>query len=168
LKILYTTPILQYPSIGGPYLRAENSIKALTRICEIDIIHRASHLCVETKRTNIHFSQCANKCTTLYYFSKYKFVRLFQKLFSLLIFDKDNKNIDFFLSYIKNNNIEIVWFGFGNISYNLMRKIKLKFPSVKIVCDTDSVWSRFELRGIPFVNFIQAIIIKIKGKVHWF
>jgi glycosyltransferase involved in cell wall biosynthesis len=156
--------MLHYPSVGGPYLRAENSIKALTRICEIDIIHRASHSCLEVKRTNIHFSRYANKYTTLYYFSKYKFVRLFQKIFSLFFFDKDTKHINFFLTYIKNNNIEIIWFGHGQISYHLMKKIKLEFPSVKIVCETDSVWSRFVLRGVPYVNFMHAITKRIIGK----
>lgn len=164
MKILYTTPQLQHPSVGGPYLRVENSIKALTRISEIDIIYRASHLSKEVKKTNIYFSRYANKYTTLYYFSKYKPVRLLQQLTSLFFFDKDTKHINFFLSYIKNNNIEIIWFGYGQISYHLMKKIKLEFPRVKIVCDTDSVWSRFVLRGIPYVNFMHAITKKIIGK----
>jgi glycosyltransferase involved in cell wall biosynthesis len=163
LNILYTTPILHYPSIGGPYLRIENSIKALARISKIDIIYRASHPCREEKKTNIYFSKYTKKYTSLYYFSKYRYIRFFQKIFCLF-FDKDKKHINFFLSYIKNNNIEIIWFGFGNISYHLMKKIKLELPKVKIVCDTDSVWSRFVLRGIPYVNFMHAIRKRIIGK----
>jgi glycosyltransferase involved in cell wall biosynthesis len=163
LKILYTTPVLNYPSVGGPYLRIENSIKALTIVSKIDIIYRAPHPCIEVKKTNAHFSKYTKKYTSLYYFSKYSFIRFFQKIL-FLFFDKDIKHINFFLSYIKNNNIEIVWFGYGNISYYLMKKIKLEFPEIKIVCDTDSVWSKFVLRGIPHVNLIHAIIKEIKGK----
>ncbi len=163
MKILYTTPILNYPSIGGPYLRIENSIKALTKVSEIDIIYRASYPCREVKKTNIHFSKYTKKYTSLYYFSKFRFVRFFQKIF-FFFFDKDIKHINFFLSYIKNNNVKIIWFGYGNVSYYLMKKIKLEFPEIKIVCDTDSVWSRFVLRGIPHVNFINALIKRIKGK----
>ena len=140
MNILYTTPVLHYPSIGGPHLRIENSIKALTKVSKIDIIYRASHPCAEVKKTNIYFSKYTKKYTSLYYFSR------------------------FFFSYIKNNNIEIIWFGYGNISYQLMKKIKLEFPRVKIVCDTDSVWSRFVLRGIPYVNFMHATIKRIIGK----
>ena len=163
MNILYTTPVLHYPSIGGPHLRIENSIKALTKVSKIDIIYRASHPCAEVKKTNIYFSKYTKKYTSLYYFSRYRFIRFFQKIFSLF-FDKDLKHINFFFSYIKNNNIEIIWFGYGNISYQLMKKIKLEFPRVKIVCDTDSVWSRFVLRGIPYVNFMHATIKRIIGK----
>ena len=163
MKILFITPILGYPPIGGPELRIANSIKALKKVSKIDIIYRASHPCAVVKKTNIYFSKYTKKYTSLYYFSRYRFIRFFQKIFSLF-FDKDTKHINFFLSYIKNNNIEIVWFGYGNISYHLMKKIKLEFPRVKIVCDTDSVWSRFVLRGIPYVNFMHAIIKRIIGK----
>ena len=45
-KILYTTPELLYPAAGGPYLRVENSIKAINKISELHIICRM-------KRTNV-------------------------------------------------------------------------------------------------------------------
>ena len=31
-KILFATPVLGYPAVGGPKLRIENSIKALSQI----------------------------------------------------------------------------------------------------------------------------------------
>lgn len=163
MNILYTTPVLNYPPISGPHLRIDSSIKALTKVSKIDIIYRAPYPCIEVKKTNIHFSKYTKKYTSLYYFSKFRLVRFFQKIF-FIFYDKDIKHINFFLSYIKNNNIRIIWFGFGNISYHLMKKIKLEFPNVKIVCETESVWSRFVLRGIPYVNFIHAMIIGIVGK----
>ena len=42
---------------------------------------------------------------------------------------------------IAKSNINIIWFGFGNISYDLMKEIKTKSPHLKLICDTDSVWS---------------------------
>ena len=36
--ILFTSPIMEHPAAGGPELRIENSIKALSRICELDVI----------------------------------------------------------------------------------------------------------------------------------
>jgi hypothetical protein len=38
IEILYITPVLLHPAAGGPALRVENSIKALTRIAKIHII----------------------------------------------------------------------------------------------------------------------------------
>ena len=39
-KILFTTPILDHPATGGPALRIENSIKALSQISEFYIHSR--------------------------------------------------------------------------------------------------------------------------------
>jgi hypothetical protein len=40
MRILFTSPIMEHPASGGPQLRIENSIKALSRISELDIINR--------------------------------------------------------------------------------------------------------------------------------
>ena len=32
MRVLFTTPILEHPAAGGPQLRIENSIKALSRV----------------------------------------------------------------------------------------------------------------------------------------
>jgi glycosyltransferase involved in cell wall biosynthesis len=63
--------------------------------------------------------------------------------------------------YIRENNIDVVWFGYGNISYHLMKNVKGKLPDVKMVCDTDSVWSKFILRELPY-----EIDIKRKNKLQ--
>jgi glycosyltransferase involved in cell wall biosynthesis len=44
---------------------------------------------------------------------------------------------------------DVVWLGYGNISYPLLRYIK-GHSNLKTVVDTDSVWSRFILRGLPY------------------
>ena len=41
MRVLFTTAILEHPAAGGPQLRIENSIKALSRVCELDVINRA-------------------------------------------------------------------------------------------------------------------------------
>ena len=42
----------------------------------------------------------------------------------------------------------LIWFGYGNISWQLILEIKSRRPDIKVVCDTDSVWSRFILREL--------------------
>jgi glycosyltransferase involved in cell wall biosynthesis len=48
-------------------------------------------------------------------------------------------------------NASLIWLGYGNISYDLLKYIKSR-SSYKVVVDTDSVWSRFVLRGIDFAG----------------
>src|ERR1700753_2402364 len=40
MKILFTTPVLEHPPAGGPELRIENSIKALTRLGQVWLVSR--------------------------------------------------------------------------------------------------------------------------------
>jgi len=133
-------------------LRIENSIKALSRVCELDIIHCASVLTDEVLQTDQYFSQYANHYLTLYDYSRSRIIRFFQKCLYRLFGYRSNKNFQRIVKYIKQNKIKIVWFGYGNISYALICAIKAEIPTVKVVCDTDSVWSRFILRELPFAE----------------
>jgi len=46
---------------------------------------------------------------------------------------------------------DVIWLGYGNISYPLLRYLK-EHSDYKVVLDTDSVWSRFVLRELPFAK----------------
>jgi glycosyltransferase involved in cell wall biosynthesis len=46
---------------------------------------------------------------------------------------------------------EVIWLGYGGISYPLLKYIK-SHSDRKVVMDTDSVHSRFVLRGLPFAK----------------
>jgi glycosyltransferase involved in cell wall biosynthesis len=46
---------------------------------------------------------------------------------------------------------DVIWLGFGNISYLLLKHIK-QHSGLPVVVDTDSVWSRYVLRGLPFAK----------------
>ena len=43
MKVLFTTPVLEHPAAGGPQLRIENTIKALSSVTELSIIYQANH-----------------------------------------------------------------------------------------------------------------------------
>ena len=58
----------------------------------------------------------------------------------------------FIINHVERRNIDIVWFGFGNISYPLIKAVKNSRPDLKVVCDSDSVWSRFLLRELPYIS----------------
>jgi polysaccharide biosynthesis protein PslH len=59
-------------------------------------------------------------------------------------------NAPFLIDYVRQHSIDVVWLGFGNVSYPLLHEIKRRAPEIKVVCDTDAVWSRFVLRELPF------------------
>jgi glycosyltransferase involved in cell wall biosynthesis len=45
--------------------------------------------------------------------------------------------------------VEIIWLGYGNVSYPLLKYLKAHCD-LPVVVDTDSVWSRFVRRGMAF------------------
>ena len=46
----------------------------------------------------------------------------------------------------------------------MIAALKAEIPSVKIICDTDSVWSRFILRELPFATDNRRQKIEFAGK----
>ena len=167
MNILYTTPILLHPAAGGPALRVENSIKALDRISKLYIIARLSRTQIGGKMAEEFYRQLSykfefspstalnNKLPIVTFNIKYirgmlnLCIRAIRKIIGLL-FRVDDAG--YICEYIEEHNIDVVWFGYGNISYDLMKKLKERLPEIKMVCDTDSVWSRFLLRELPFEN----------------
>jgi glycosyltransferase involved in cell wall biosynthesis len=134
-KILFTTSVLEHPPAGGPALRIENSIKALSNVSELHVVSRIP-------KTRIGRDDAEN-----YYSS---ICRNFGYSPSAIKEGELKEDADYLINYADRNDIGIIWFGYGNISYDLMKEIKTRRPDFKIVCDTDSVYSRYVLREIPF------------------
>ena len=163
MRVLFTTPILEHPAAGGPQLRIENTIKALSKVTELSVIYQANHPCLEVDKTNEFFARFANKYYAVYKYPRNKLLRFIlrglRRLFSLEYDSQPEAIIDF----VKANNIDVIWFGYGNISFPLISLIKKAVPDVKVVCDTDSVWSRFVLRELPFSSGRRKERIKKAG-----
>lgn len=149
MKILFTTPVLEHPAAGGPQLRIENSIIALNKISELHVISRVDRNQIGGEEAETFYTRnCRNfsYSPSVSNLNKNKFIRKFQRVFRRFFCD-DSK---FIIDYINKNDISIIWYGYGNISFDMMKKIKSERPGVKVVCDTDSVWSKFVLRELPF------------------
>jgi len=158
LKILFTTPVLEHPPAGGPNLRIENSIIALNKITELHLLSRLSRIKIGGKEAEDFFKLHCNKFLYAPSVSQdNEFVKKFKRIF---LRKKNGKNPDnlikkdaeFIIKYAKKNKIDIIWFGYGNVSYGLMKKINELNPKLKLICDTDSVWSRFVLRELPYIK----------------
>ena len=167
MRVLFTTPVLEHPPAGGPPLRIENSIKALSRVCQLDIIHRAYKQTPETDATDMFYRGYAEKYTTIYSsipnpsHSKHhsRFRRLVDRIFKKTVL----RHASFILDHVDRRQIDVVWFGYGNISYSLIREVKKRRPKLQVVCDTDSIWSRFVLRELPYAKGLRKLTIFFSG-----
>jgi len=156
MKILFTTPILEHPAAGGSQLRIENSIIALNRISDLHVLSRVEKVALGGDAADKFFRE---HCREFVYLpsitglsgNRYirKSQRIARKLLRDLLFEND---ADFIIDYAEKINIDILWFGYGNISYPLIKEIKRKRPSFKVVCDTDSVESRYRFRELPYAS----------------
>jgi glycosyltransferase involved in cell wall biosynthesis len=166
--VLFATPVLHHPPVGGPTLRIENSIKALSQISDLYIYCRIPPGAIGgTKAVSYYQQYCKN-----FYFSfalSSKFSQFIQKainfiqraanflsrrILQLEIFKpRSNTKEDFqdLISLADNIKADVIWLGYGNISYPLLKYIK-QHSNYKVVLDTDSVWSRFILRELPFIE----------------
>lgn len=176
MKVLFTTPVIEYPPADGPSLRICNSIRALNRVCELHILSRRHKQLMGGDKSELYY---AKYCHAFEYAPSVKSnmsnntqdkskgiigrircrgVELLRRIINKINYIL-NTDSNYIVDYVKKNNIDIIWFGFGSISFDLMKSVKCKLPNIKIVCDTDSVWSRFILREL---NTLNGIINKKK------
>ena len=151
MKVLFTSPFLMYPAAGGPYLRSENSVKALAAVSELHVISRIApfamggHSAVEFYKK---WSKVFLFAPTVANLSSNRYIRFIQRHLRRFL----SNDAKFIVRYAKKHDIQIIWFGFGNVSFPLMKQISELEPSLRLICDTDSVWSRFIFRELPFVD----------------
>lgn len=167
-RILFTSPILGYPAIGGPELRILNSIRALSQVSELHIVSRRS---MESIGGAASAKYLEDTCEHLAFAASVsdrnlsqKVQRRLAKISRLTPVDTELEDFEFIAKYAKLIRTDIIWLGYGCISYPLLRYLKEQFD-IPIVVDTDSVWSEFILRGIPFAKTAeQAAKIEAEGR----
>lgn len=148
-KIVFVSPVLEHPAAGGPQLRIENTIKALSTIAELHIVSLMDKQGLggdvgETfYRGYTHSFSYAPSITpspvrkVLYGIARRIGVNLRQR-----------DDAMFLRRMMERIGADILWVGYGNVSYPLISAMRAVYPAAKIVCDTDSVWSRFILREL--------------------
>ncbi|GAB6282471.1 MAG: hypothetical protein STSR0008_12170 [Ignavibacterium sp.] len=154
MKILFITPTFEYPANSGPTLRIENSIKALGKIADVHLLLRSKNASfLKEQHKGFIFNYCSNftaaPSESTFWLVK-KIANRIKRYFNYEINILNKIDARYIINYSKKNDIKLVWLGFGNVSFNLIYHLKKIEPHLKIVCDTDSVWSRFILRSLPF------------------
>jgi len=160
MKLLFTTPLVGVPPVGGPELRVANSIKALAKISELHIFPRCF---VSASTMRFLHEMCKGisytPVSTQYPVKKPMIPRAIRRVATKLlpatvssIRDKReaNEQADTLIRYAETQGINTVWFSYGCISYSLMRTIRRAAPNFRLICDTDSVWSQGICRRVPF------------------
>ena len=163
-RVLYATPILRHPPTGGPVLRVENSIKALNRMCELTVYCRiAEDKIGGAPATAFYRRHCRRFLFSPHVVSEnprailarraVNFVSrrlLGRVLLPVTYHGPWEEFVDVIAAAVK-VKADVIWLGYGNISYPLLRYLKEHSPC-PVVLDTDSVWSRFLLRGLPYAT----------------
>jgi glycosyltransferase involved in cell wall biosynthesis len=151
--------VIQFPPHGGPALRIANTIKVLAETSELTVACRESREAAGD--STVHFLQSRAARVRCIGQSLARGGRLgslarratrriaganwsIEKDTEILAFDK-------LLKLIRQTQPDLVWLGYGNISYPLLRHLK-QHVEIPVVVDTDSVWSRFVLRGLPYAK----------------
>jgi len=176
--VVFTTPVLQHPPIGGPALRIENSILALARISHLHLHSRVDWRDMGGVAAEKFFGEnvvsfrlgaahgrftsavrrlaCGHKLLIKRGAGRIP-VRVLNRLFHRVIcciHELVNKGDEAheIVKLAHRVGARIVWFGYGNISHDLMKRVREIDPGLRLVCDTDSVWSRFILRELEVEN----------------
>jgi len=158
-KVLYITSLLEHPAAGGPQLRVETSIKALSQLCELHVCSRRSLPDQLHGQTRSFFSKiCDNRVIFAAPTRKTALVtRVIRKMLRELGRNPQDsrtiKDAHFLVDYVHRQDIPLVWFGHATGgSYPLMKLMKKLDPGLRVICDTDSVWSRYVLRELPYAK----------------
>jgi glycosyltransferase involved in cell wall biosynthesis len=168
MNILFTTPILEHPPAGGPQLRIENSIKALHRVGKLYIVSRASKQMIGGQQAEDFYTgyaqefryspSCVGHCNNRY-------IRKAQRVFGSATGLDAARDSSYILKCVDEWKIDVVWLGYGNISFPLIKKLREARPHLKLVCDTDSIWSRFVLRELPYIkNSLRKLLVARRGR----
>ena len=163
VRVLFTTPVLRHPAIGGPTLRVQNSIKALSQISDLYIYSRVSLDALgganglsfyEQYCKGFHFAPSVSPDSGYSSFAKTVINLLSRRIVNRNLSATDQevwKDFRYLLDIAGDIKADVIWLGYGNISYPLLKYVK-SHSGYKVVLDTDSVWSRFVLTGLPFAE----------------
>jgi len=171
--IIFVSQVLEYPPTGGPQLRIDNTIKVLKRLTNIHLFNRDRSLSPnEYRRSSKYYKKNSYNYIDLIKLHSKSKNQKFKKLqikVSLLFFNIFAiKHALIITRYARKKRINLIWVGFGNLSFGLILFIKILYPQCKVIYDTDSVWSRYILREIPYAKFQRKLFLYLTGNLKRF
>ena len=164
--VLYITPMFGYPAFGGPRLRTYNTLRALARCVDVSLYLTQQPDTPDRERARAHL---LGFCRDAVFPAPPARPPLARRLVRRVLparwrarlrrgapsrqdpgpAERDPAVIDGLRAWIDLNRPDLIWLGFGGISYDLVRPLRQQ-GRAPIVLETECVWSRFILRELPF------------------
>jgi glycosyltransferase involved in cell wall biosynthesis len=152
--VLYVTPIFGYPPFGGPRLRTYNTLRALARVADVTLYLTDQPDTTDRDAARRHV---LSFCRDAVFPEPEPAPTLAQRVAARLKLwrppmrsERDPQVIHRLLTCIETTRPDLLWLGFGGISYDL---VPLKEATrTPLVIETECVWSRFILRELPFTT----------------
>ncbi|MBV9546971.1 MAG: glycosyltransferase [Chloroflexi bacterium] len=166
-QVLYVTPMFGYPPVGGPRLRTYYTLRALSRHADVTLYVTQQPDTADRERTLEHM---CTFCRDVIFppplpSPKQSLVRgvLHRTRVGALLRHarrvaqtrkptqaQRGSTLDELRSWVALHQPDVIWLGFGGISYDLVPLKQL--TDTPLVLETECVWSRFILRELPFVR----------------
>ncbi|MDQ3810098.1 MAG: glycosyltransferase family 4 protein [Chloroflexota bacterium] len=164
--VLYVTPIFGYPALGGPRLRTYNTLRALARVADVSLYVTEQP---DTRDRAAALAHMLTLCRAVEWpeprpepdrsLPRHLARRLLPAGARAALGRWRSASgepgsrpgrLEELWSWIERRQPDLIWLGFGGISYDLT---PLRARTGKpLVLETESVWSRFILRELPFVD----------------
>jgi len=141
-NIIFTTPVFEYPTVHGPSLRIINLLIAISKIANVTL------LLTKNSATKLREIQNFAKENNINYVVNFNLILSTLKFTSIL----DILNAFLVNKLAKTYSTNIVWLGYGCMNIGLLKFIKFIYPKLVVICDTDSVQSKYFLRGLPYIK----------------
>lgn len=167
-RVLYVTPIFGYPAFGGPRLRTYNTLLALARCADVTLYLTEQPDTPDRERARAHL---LTFCRGVVFPEPPPPMSAARRLLRAVVpafvrhairrsqqappqeddarRPRDPAVLSVLCEWITANRPDLIWLGFGGISYDLVDPLKA-CAGVPLVLETECVWSRFILRQLPF------------------
>lgn len=187
-KLLFVAPMFSDEGKGGPALRTSITLRALSRVFEVSVLLWSEKQLGPNGETRFHleYPECKKvfikdqKRDTLYLLGLNKvFKEKRNKLRTLLVlieakvffgdsiraWRQKREKAEFVKKIATQYGFRIIWWSFANLESStvLLFSKKVSHIPIDIVADTDSVWSRFILRSLPFIPLHARFPVAFKG-----
>lgn len=168
-RILVYSKHIGIPPVGGPELYIANTLKAITTNYEV-------HLFVGSSPPSQSFSdqlvENIGVKSVVFFTRKFENNRYVAKLQRLIevfgISFHRNTEASQIAALAESVETDVLWFIYGNTSFQLIKSTRRLLGNIPIVLDTDSVWSDFVLRSLPYVTWFRKPAVFFNGKLRLF
>ena len=168
-NVIFFAPILEYPPKGGPQLSVINAIKVLSKITNLYIVTSVNKDMLDSISKEFldkHSSKCIFSSSSKIFTKKlmsWKHSRKFKRLLNPISCLVDALSI---IKISKKEKIEIIWIDrVIEHAFFLFFYIKIFSYKKKVIADTETVYSDFILRELPFINNkLRFFYIFLRGK----